>query len=311
MKIVALTPFLLAACLSWAQAPAPAGKPLITNGPITVTSEDYEAFLLRAPEDVRPELRASVERVGKALETVYTNRVLAEAAKKAGLDKDPRVQLRIKQIVEGYLAQLWMNEYPKTLVMPDFLARAQEVYRLDKAKFSEPARVNATYVLISLQGRTREMARARAEEVIAKARAGDNFAALAKNYTDDPNFDKNGGRFEEVAAKDLEKAIADAVFAASPGSIVGPIEAGNAVHVVRVESFLPARVKPFEEVKDALVAAEREKFANLSTDRRANELKNSAQTRVYDENILGLVVEMDREAVDRAHRKAPAATPPR
>ncbi|MBL0142254.1 MAG: peptidylprolyl isomerase [Betaproteobacteria bacterium] len=311
MKTIAFVACLFAASSAWAQAPAPAGKPLITNGSVQVTSEDFEAFLLRAPEDIRPELRASADRVAKALETIYANRVLADEARKIGLDKDPRVQLRMKQINESYLAQLWMNEYPKTVQTPDFTVRAQEIYKLDKARFTEPARINATHILISLEGRTREMALARANEVVAKARPDENFAALAKNYTDDPNFAKTGGRFEEVAAKDLEKPIADAIFAASPGAVVGPIETKGAFHVVRVESKLASRLRPFEEVKDTLVTLERERFTNLATDRRAGELKNTPQTKVYEDNISALIVNVDRDAVDRAHRPPLAGSQPR
>lgn len=301
MKIAVFAALLLAAPVSWAEAPA--GRPLIVNGPVQVTSEDFEAFLLRAPEQFRGEIRASPDRVEKAVETVYTNRILAEEARKSGLDKDPRTQLRIRQIVEGYLAQLWIDNYPKTLGETDLVARAEETYRLDKARFAEPERLWATHILISLQGRTREMALARANEVAAKARAGENFAALAKNYTDDPNFAKSGGRLEEVAARDIEKPIADAAFSLAPGDIAGPVETPTGFHLVRVDKKQPSRVRPFSEVKEVLVNAERDKFATLSTERRIGELKKSPQIRVYDENIRALVVDIDRDAVNRALRQ--------
>jgi peptidyl-prolyl cis-trans isomerase C len=304
MKAVALAAILSLAPLAWAQGTAPAAIPLITNGPIEVTSEDFEAFLLRAPEDVRPEIRMSPERISKSVETVYTNRVLAEEARKAGLDKDPRVQLRMRQIVEGYLAQLWMSHYPKSIAAPDFAVRAQEVYRLDRARFTEPERISATHLVVGFNGRTREMALERAKEAAVRARADENFAALAKIYTDDPNFKNTGGRLEAVAARDLEKPIAEAAFAAPAGSIVGPVETPSGFHVLRIEQKVPSRLRPLDEVKDALVAAEREKFANLSTDRRIGELKNTPQTKVYDENILKLVAPVPREQIDRLHRDA-------
>lgn len=309
MKIAVFAALLLAASVSRAEAPA--GRPLIVNGPVQVTSEDFEAFLLRAPEQYRGEIRASPERVGNAVETVYTNRILAEEARKAGLDKDPRIQLRMKQIAEGYLAQLWMDNYPKTLGAPDFVARAEETYRLDKARFTEPERLSATHILVSLQGRTREMALARANEVAAKARAGENFAALAKNYTDDPGFAKTGGRLEEVAAKDIEKPIADAAFPLAPGEIVGPIETPTGFHLVRVDKKLPSRVRPFSEVKDALVNVERDKFASISTERRIGELKKSPEMRVHEENIRALVVDIDRDALNRALRQGAPGSRPR
>jgi hypothetical protein len=197
-----------------------------------------------------------------------------------------------------------MSHYPKSIAAPDFAVRAQEVYRLDRARFTEPERISATHLVVGFNGRTREMALERAKEAAVRARADENFAALAKIYTDDPNFKNTGGRLEAVAARDLEKPIAEAAFAAPAGSIVGPVETPSGFHVLRIEQKVPSRLRPLDEVKDALVAAEREKFANLSTDRRIGELKNTPQTKVYDENILKLVAPVPREQIDRLHRDA-------
>ncbi len=308
MKLHAIAICLLLAANSWAQAPA--SKPLITNGPVEVTSDDFEAFLLRVPEGYREEVRASRERIDKAVEGVYTNRVLAEEVKKAGLDQDPRYRLRMKQLSGAFLAQAWMDYYAKSLKTPDFAARAEEVYRLDKARFTEPERANGRHILISLQGRTREMALARAQEVLSKARAGESFLALAREYTDDPNFSKTDGRLDEVAAKDLEKPFADLLFSLKPGTFGGPVETKGAVHVIWLDGKIPSRVRPFAEVKEALMESEREKFRNLSTDISIGELKNTRQTKIDQENLQGLVVDIDRAAIDRAHLKPAPAIPP-
>jgi parvulin-like peptidyl-prolyl isomerase len=308
MKTAFLAACLLCAATSWAQAPA---KPLITNGPVSITSDDFEAYLLRVPEEHRSMVRASMENITKILEGIYTNRVLAEEAKKVGLDKDPKYRLRMQQLEEAFLAQAWADYYAKSLKVPDLAARAEEMYKLDKTPFTEPERANGRHIVISLLGRTREMAIARANEVIAKAKGGESFEALAREYTDDPNFGQTKGRLEEVTAKVLEKPFADALFALKPGEISQPVETKTAVHVIWLDGKIPSRVKPFAEVKEALIEAERDKYRNITTDRRIGELKNTSQTQIHEANIRGLVVDIDRAAIERAIKEHAAGSPAR
>lgn len=291
-----------------AAAQAPGEKLLVTNGPIRVTAEDFEAFLLRLPENKRGDVRASYERIGKAVENVYSNRVLAQDARKLGLDKDPLVRLRIRQIEESYLAQLWMDHFAKTEKLPDLTKRAEEVYRVNRERYLEPARITGDYIQVSLVGRTREMAHARAAEIVAKAKAGESFEALGRIYNEDRNYRKNLGKLELVAASELEKPIADAAFALkNPGDISAAVESGAALHLVQLRAVTPARQRPFEEVKVDILAQETDKLLVINTERRIGELKNTRDTKTFDENIASLFVDVDRAAIDRLHREAAEA----
>jgi peptidyl-prolyl cis-trans isomerase C len=303
MKKFLVTSLLTLSTAAIAQGPV-ADVPLITNGDIRTTSRDFEAFMLRIPEAQRAEFRASMERITKAVELVYTNRVLAEEAKKAGLDKDPYIAQRAQQIVEAYYAQVWQDHYQKNLKAPDMTLRAEELYKLNRERFRDPERLDAEHILISLQGRTQEQALARAREARAKWEAGESFAQMAALYTDDPNFKKSKGLFEQVAATEIEKPIADIAFALTkPGEISQPVVAGGAVHLVKLKRKIPAKQRTFAEVKDLIIAGEKDKWLGFETDRRVGELKNTPQTKVYEPNIGSLFRDIDREAIDRKHRE--------
>lgn len=303
MKKLLLSSLFALSTTAFAQGPV-ADVPLITNGDIRTTSRDFEAFMLRIPEAQRAEFRASMERITKAVELVYTNRVLAEEAKKAGLDKDPYIAQRAQQIVEAYYAQVWQEHYQKNLKAPDMTLRAEELYKLNRERFRDPERLDAEHILISLQGRTQEQALARAREARAKWEAGESFAQMAALYTDDPNFKKSKGLFEQVAATEIEKPIADIAFALTkPGEISQPVVAGGAVHLVKLKRKIPAKQRTFAEVKDLIIAGEKDKWLGFETDRRVGELKNTPQTKVYEPNIGSLFRDIDREAIDRKHRE--------
>jgi peptidyl-prolyl cis-trans isomerase C len=310
MKIPTLLLSLLLASPAWAQTTSTV--PLLTNGPITVTNEDFEAFLLRAPEAHRPELRASMDRIGKALEIVYSNRVLAEEAKKAGLDKDPLIRLRIKQIEEGYLAQLWKDSYRKSVVVPDLSKRAEELYNTNREKYVEPDRFSGKAIVILKRNRTSQEAVALATELRAKVVAGAKFDDVMKANSEDPQFGKNLGRIGRVSPKDLEPPLAEAVFALkSPGDITPPVETADAVYVVQMERKVPGAVRPFSGVKRELESQEREKVIAEATERRIGELKNTEATKVYSENISALKRDLPRVQLEEISRKPPAGAPKR
>lgn len=281
-------------------------KPLITQGNTEVLAQDFEAFLLRIPEGQRSEFRASLERVSKAVELIYTNRTLANEARRRGFDKEPLIALRAKQLEEGFLAQVWQSRQQTEISSPDMVERARDIYRLNPDRFREPERFTGEYLQISLVGRTREMALARAREARERWLAGESFAQIAAQYNDDVMFPKTRGRFEQVTPRDLEKPISESAFSLSkPGDVSQPVESGAALHMVRLEKKTSSRLRTFDEVKDALIADEVARFKGLEADRLIGELKNTTQTKVHEANILELVKDPLAPTAPRALSKAP------
>jgi parvulin-like peptidyl-prolyl isomerase len=308
MRIAAAAFCAFIAPAAWAQAPAEV--PLITNGQVSVTKQDFDAFLLRVPEKDRATFQASMERVGKTVELVYGNRVIAEEAKKAGLDRDPLVRQRMKQIEEAYLAQLWTEDFQRSVSVPDFSKRAEELYTLNRDRYAEPERVTARFIVILKRNRTREEALAKAADLRAKAIAEGNFDALVAANTEDPRFGRNQGRMRRITRKDLEGPIADAVFAlGKAGDITQPMETADAVLIARLEAKAPARTRAFAEVKREIIEAERQRYLAEASNRRIGELKNTPSTKVYEQNISALRKDLPVEKLEAVAREKPAAAP--
>lgn len=102
-------------------------------------------------------------------------------------------------------------------------------------------RMAASHILVAWQGamgakptvtRTKEQARARAEEVRTKVLAGEPFADLARLYSDDPKAKAGGalGSFEPGA---MEKSFEDAVAALPVGGVSELVETPFGFHVIR------------------------------------------------------------------------------
>ena len=90
--------------------------------------------------------------------------------------------------------------------------------------------------------------RKQAEGLLAQARGGADFSALARTHSTDPNKAKGGdlgfvhrGRLSE----EFEKALADA----KPGALVGPVETIYGFHLLRVTEVRPPVQRTYAEVR--------------------------------------------------------------
>src|SRR3954467_14423516 len=82
----------------------PPQAPLVVDGKVTVDAADFEGNILRIPEDKREIFRTSYDRVAAVVDNIFVARSVAQKAREAGLDNDPAVQARLRQLQDGFLA---------------------------------------------------------------------------------------------------------------------------------------------------------------------------------------------------------------
>ncbi|MFP7753566.1 SurA N-terminal domain-containing protein [Thermodesulfobacteriota bacterium B35] len=151
-------------------------------------------------------------------------------------------------------------------------------YEADRARYEEPEKRHARHILFQVTATDSDAARAekkkKAEEVLALARKGGDFAGLARKYSEGPSR-KKGGDLGFFTRRSMVKPFADAVFSMQPGTVSGIVETPFGYHIIKLEEVRPARVRPLEEVRSEITAElQREKAAGL-TFKRA--------TRAYEE----------------------------
>jgi peptidyl-prolyl cis-trans isomerase NIMA-interacting 1 len=105
-----------------------------------------------------------------------------------------------------------------------------------------PPKVGARHVLIQWMNaeraspavvRTRDQARKVAEEVLRRARAGEDFARLAVEYSDEPNAAARGGSLGVFTRGQMVKQFDDVVFALAVGQISDVVETSFGYHVIQ------------------------------------------------------------------------------
>src|SRR5262249_57017628 len=91
-----------------------------------------------------------------------------------------------------------------------------------------------------------------ANDLVRRARGGEDFAALARANSTAASK-ANGGELGRVAKGDMNPQLEKVVSALSPGGVSDPIATGSGYRIVRLVSKEEARTTPFEDVKDDLL----------------------------------------------------------
>lgn len=161
--------------------------------------------------------------------------------------------------------------------MPLDEARISEYYQSHLSEFQEPETVHARHILIRPEGEGEDAwkkAQERALGVLRKAQApGADFAALAREFSEDPGSKENGGDLGWFERGRMVKEFEEAVFAMQPGEVKGPVRSQFGFHIIRLEGKRPPRQKPLAEVQDVIRYKLTEGLADAEASRRATALK--------------------------------------
>jgi peptidyl-prolyl cis-trans isomerase D len=137
-------------------------------------------------------------------------------------------------------------------------AQLHQAYSASMDNFRMPERVKVRHILIKADSKAsdgeKKAALAKAEDVLKQLKAGGDFATLAKKYSDDPGSKDKGGDLDFLVAGQTVPEFDKMAFSLPPHQLSPIVTTQFGYHILEVTEKSPARVKPFEEVKDGLLA---------------------------------------------------------
>jgi peptidyl-prolyl cis-trans isomerase D len=144
----------------------------------------------------------------------------------------------------------------------------RKTYDENRANYVLEERRRARHILIPVSGEDDAGARKQAETVLAEARAGQDFAELAKKYSKDSTA-ADGGELGFVQKKDFPGPFGDTLFGMKVGDIAGPVKSQFGYHLIKLEEIQAGEAKPFEAVRAELDAQYRQdRAAELFSERQ-------------------------------------------
>jgi peptidyl-prolyl cis-trans isomerase C len=161
------------------------------------------------------------------------------------LKADARVDMTINKMIEGELTGPDATE-----------ADAKDFYDKNPDKFKQGESVRASHILVMAKddadAAAKQAARAKIDAVLKRVKAGEDFAKLARENSDDGSKDQGGdlGFFERgKMVPEFEKAA----FALKPGEVSDVVASPFGFHIIKVAEKKDATTVPFEQVKGRLV----------------------------------------------------------
>jgi peptidyl-prolyl cis-trans isomerase C len=199
---------------------------------ITVTPEQAEAGMKKFAEEngMTPEqMTEQITRAGMTLDDVREQFLTRE-----------KIEALLKtQIGDGQVTE----------------AEAKTFYDENIQQFSQPEMVTASHILLKTQGKTDEEKAAihkQMEGILARAQAGEDFAALAKEFSEDPGSKDKGGEYTFPRGQ-MVKPFEDAAFGQEDGKISPIVETQFGYHIIKTTDHKEAGTQSFEEVKGQLM----------------------------------------------------------
>jgi peptidyl-prolyl cis-trans isomerase C len=128
-------------------------------------------------------------------------------------------------------------------------------YEKNVERYKEPEMIKIRHIMILADpakgDEEREKARKRAGEMLKKAKAGEDFAALASEYSED-SYKVKGGELGYVARGSMEPEAEKAAFGLAIGEVMGPLETEYGFYIIKVEDKRPEHQMSFDEVKEKI-----------------------------------------------------------
>lgn len=160
-------------------------------------------------------------------------------------------------------------------------AEAQQYYNQHQSEYKVDEQAKVRHILIKVNegadAKTDAAAKAKAEDILKQAKAGGNFAELAKKYSDDPGSKDSGGELGFLKRGTTVPEFDAAAFSLPVGQFDLIRSKQYGYHIIQVEDRQAAHTKPFDEVKQTIIATLTRQKEAQQEQAYAQQLANEAQ----------------------------------
>ena len=207
--------------------------------------------------------------------------VVASPEEIAAYFEEHKEELRIpEQRVVDYLL-LDQNALRDTLELSE--EELFDYYEANPDEFAQEEQIRARHILLQVGSeRTEEQAEEQMSAIRGRLEAGEDFAALATELSDDPGSKTQGGDLGFFGRGQMIAEFEEAAFNAQPGEVVGPVKTNFGYHLIRVEERRDAGRTSFtdaqEQIRSRLLAQRAQDLAESKATELAERIDKEGLT---------------------------------
>jgi parvulin-like peptidyl-prolyl isomerase len=254
------------------------------------------------------EAREMVEKQkGQLIANIINEELMVQKGKEVGLDKSVEAEINqrfrqqmqennFKSLDEMFAAmeaqglkpddlrRIWRPQIMRELVWTELVDRPlyfeitdkeiKDYYAKYPDKFKKEATVTISEIFLSFAGKDEAAVRAKAAEIVKRARTGEDFATLAVENSERPNVAETKGKAGTFNISQLDKKFAEPLENLKAGDVADPIELVEGMEILRVDERTAAsNESSFDEdivrqavFRERVNEARRKFMKNLKTD---------------------------------------------
>ncbi len=128
-------------------------------------------------------------------------------------------------------------------------AEIEAFYKQNQSQYSTPEQVRASHILLKTEGKDEAAVRTQAEEILKRVKAGEDFAALAKQYSEDDTNSANGGDLDYFGRGSMVPEFEQAAFTMKPGEVSELVKTSFGFHIIKLVERRDAATRPLAELR--------------------------------------------------------------
>jgi peptidyl-prolyl cis-trans isomerase C len=184
---------------------------------------------------------------------------------------DIRQDISVQKLIENEVSA-------KAAVKPE---QVTDFYTKNPDQFKQPERVRASHILITVpkgaDAAVKTQARTKAADILKDVKAGKDFAALAKQHSQDPGSAQNGGDLGFFQQGQMVGPFNDVAFTLAPGAVSDLVETDFGFHIIKVAEKQAPRTVPLDEVRPQVEQYLQRQNREQQTDAFVNGLKTKGK----------------------------------
>jgi peptidyl-prolyl cis-trans isomerase C len=150
--------------------------------------------------------------------------------------------------------------------------------------FKKPEQIRASHILIKVEPganeKNKEKARKKIEKIRQRLVKGEDFGALAKEFSQCPSSAK-GGDLNYFGRRQMAKPFEDAAFALKVGELSGVVETQFGYHLIKLTDKKPASTFSYEDMKDRIRKNLMREKIQVEVSNYIQELKKTANIEIF------------------------------
>lgn len=188
------------------------------------------------------------------------------------------------QIKVGLTIQHFIdNKFTSNTTISD--EEVKKYYDENPSSFQEPEQLRASHIMVMVDSSAdqakKDEAKKKIEQILQKLKAGADFAALAKEVSEDTYTKDNGGDLDYFYKGQMVQAFEDAAFSLKPGETSDVVETEYGYHIIKVTGKKEAKTITLDESKEEIRTGLKSNKVNTDVSKYVTDLRAKANVEIY------------------------------